>query len=261
MFCARCGKQMDDNSTFCPFCGQKVGEPVERKRKADFSIPFPVSAKKPVFAAAVCIVLLVIVGKVFHPGSSDYERAMRAYLKYADSMDCEASYYLVDMDGDSVPECLVWDYAGNGELNHSRVLGYKKNDLVEVSRILGGGTVSSSNYIKDGTIFWYPDSRYFVMYANWQTWWGDLLKEDKCFEDIYKISSSGFEEYHFIMKNKYNNDAYWSYAVDGEGSLDGSSERMASSIYSELADCYYESKEPTRYVSMEEAIETYERGI
>ncbi len=32
MFCARCGKEMDNNSTFCPFCGQKVGEPVEHTK-------------------------------------------------------------------------------------------------------------------------------------------------------------------------------------------------------------------------------------
>lgn len=30
MFCAKCGKEIDNNSIFCPFCGQKVGEPVEQ---------------------------------------------------------------------------------------------------------------------------------------------------------------------------------------------------------------------------------------
>ena len=29
MFCARCGKEIDNDSTFCPFCGQKTDEPVE----------------------------------------------------------------------------------------------------------------------------------------------------------------------------------------------------------------------------------------
>lgn len=28
MFCAKCGKEIDNDSTFCPYCGQKVGEPV-----------------------------------------------------------------------------------------------------------------------------------------------------------------------------------------------------------------------------------------
>ena len=261
MFCARCGKQMDDNSTFCSFCGQKAGEPVENKSRVRFPVPFHVPVRKPAFAVIICIVLLVTVGKVFSPGSSDYERAMRAYLKYAGSADCEASYYLVDMDGDSVPECLVWEYAGNGDLNLAKVLGYKKHKLAEVSCILGGGTVSDSNYIKDGTIFWYPDSGYFVLYANRQTWWGDLLKEDVCSEYIYKTDSSGFEEYHSITRRKNNTDTYWSYAVDGKSNLDGSSEHIALSIYSELADSCYESKAPMRYVSMEEAIETYEGGI
>lgn len=29
MFCARCGKEIDNDSTFCPFCGQRTDEPVE----------------------------------------------------------------------------------------------------------------------------------------------------------------------------------------------------------------------------------------
>lgn len=29
MFCAKCGKKIDDDSAFCPYCGQKVNAPVE----------------------------------------------------------------------------------------------------------------------------------------------------------------------------------------------------------------------------------------
>lgn len=32
MFCAKCGKQIEDDSTFCPFCGQQVDAPVVDKR-------------------------------------------------------------------------------------------------------------------------------------------------------------------------------------------------------------------------------------
>lgn len=64
MFCARCGKEIDNDSTFCPFCGQKTDEPVERGG----SSPKPgASAKKPGKKvirgiAAVVVVLLVIFG-------------------------------------------------------------------------------------------------------------------------------------------------------------------------------------------------------
>ena len=30
MFCMHCGKQNDDGSTFCAYCGKLIGEPVER---------------------------------------------------------------------------------------------------------------------------------------------------------------------------------------------------------------------------------------
>lgn len=254
MFCARCGKEMDNNSTFCPFCGQKVGEPVKSMPHFKVKVPASLNTIKKKYIIAVAALMLVVVF-IFSRGSGDTsEKVLKAYLKYADSMDCEASYYLADIDHDSVPECFVWDYAGNGNLNHARVLGYKKRKLVEVSCTLGGGTTSSSNNIQDGTIFWGFDDDYFILYANRQTWWGDLLKEDACFENIYKIGSSGFEEYHTIIRRKNNNDAYWSYVVDNVGA----SSDVAESIYSEIYDSYYQSKTPTRYVSIEEAVEEYE---
>ena len=74
MFCARCGKQMDDNSTFCPFCGQKVGAPVERGRggpKLKMSMRTP--DKKIIMGVAAAAMMLFVVfgvlkviGGIFH---------------------------------------------------------------------------------------------------------------------------------------------------------------------------------------------------
>ncbi len=65
MFCARCGKEIDNDSTFCPFCGQKTDEPVE----SGGGIPKPKtgSAKKSgrkviEGIAAVAVVVLIIFG-------------------------------------------------------------------------------------------------------------------------------------------------------------------------------------------------------
>lgn len=224
MFCAKCGKEIDNNSKFCPFCGQKVGEPVVNKRNISFSIPFHISAKKVVPVAIIFVILLFIIGKLSGSGSSDYERALKAYIKYADSMDREASYYLVDIDHDSVPECLVWDYAGNGSLDHIRVLGYKKRKIVEVSGLSYTKTVSSIDNIQDGTVLWDSDGDYFVIYSNNQDWY-----EEMCIEQIYKIDSSGINKYHTIIKRKSNSDAYWSYDVDGTG-ISAEAERKAGNI-------------------------------
>ena len=113
MFCARCGKQIEDDSTFCAFCGQQVGEPVEDSKRAGNSMFFHIPAKKTIFVAVICIVLLVFISKFFKLGSSGYDKTLKAYLKYADSIDYEASYDLTDMYNDSVPECLVMDNACN----------------------------------------------------------------------------------------------------------------------------------------------------
>ncbi len=65
MFCARCGKEIDNDSTFCPFCGQKTDEPVESgggtpKPKTGFAKK---SGRKVIRGiAAVAVVVLMIFG-------------------------------------------------------------------------------------------------------------------------------------------------------------------------------------------------------
>lgn len=63
MFCARCGKEIDDDSTFCPFCGQNTNEPVESGGggKSKESVKMP--GKKVIGGiAVVAVVLLVVFG-------------------------------------------------------------------------------------------------------------------------------------------------------------------------------------------------------
>lgn len=74
MFCARCGKQIDDDSTFCPFCGQQVDAPVTGTK---FNIPFKegisTQAKKWMIGAVAGLVAItgVTVGAVRLIGGSD----------------------------------------------------------------------------------------------------------------------------------------------------------------------------------------------
>lgn len=77
MFCARCGKQIDDDSTFCPFCGQQVDAPVTGTK---FNIPFKegisTQAKKWMIGAVAGLVAItgVTVGAVkLMGGSGDKE--------------------------------------------------------------------------------------------------------------------------------------------------------------------------------------------
>lgn len=62
MFCARCGKKIDNDSTFCPFCGQNTDEPVESsggicKPKGAVRLP----GKKVIGGIAVIVVVLLVI--------------------------------------------------------------------------------------------------------------------------------------------------------------------------------------------------------
>ena len=66
MFCAKCGKKIDDDSAFCPYCGQKVDAPVKSGRpsvggfkKAAASVSL--KNKMPLIGIAVAFIAVVAV--------------------------------------------------------------------------------------------------------------------------------------------------------------------------------------------------------
>lgn len=74
MFCARCGKQIEDDSTFCPFCGQQVDAPVTgTKFNISFKEGINAQAKKWLIGAVAGLVAItgVTVGAVRLIGGSD----------------------------------------------------------------------------------------------------------------------------------------------------------------------------------------------
>lgn len=61
MFCARCGKEIDDDSTFCPFCGQNTEEPVESSGGGEPKESVKMPGKKIMGGIAVIAVVLLVV--------------------------------------------------------------------------------------------------------------------------------------------------------------------------------------------------------
>ena len=63
MFCAKCGKEIDNDSTFCPFCGQRTDEPVEGGGGSNPQKSVKMPGKKVTGGiAVVAVVLLVVFG-------------------------------------------------------------------------------------------------------------------------------------------------------------------------------------------------------
>lgn len=61
MYCARCGKQIEDDSTFCPFCGQQVNGPVINT-KPTVDVGYTTSVKKGISGQAKKWIIGVIAG-------------------------------------------------------------------------------------------------------------------------------------------------------------------------------------------------------
>lgn len=86
MFCSKCGKQIDDDSKFCPFCGNTVmGSPVQKETKNNAATmqekvqgettekqktKKPVSIKFAVGGTAVVLVLVIVSFFMFRPSKS-----------------------------------------------------------------------------------------------------------------------------------------------------------------------------------------------
>lgn len=62
MFCAKCGKEIDNDSTFCPYCGQETDAPVEKRggiQKPKVSVKMP--NKKVLGGIGVAVVAVLLV--------------------------------------------------------------------------------------------------------------------------------------------------------------------------------------------------------
>lgn len=109
MFCAKCGKEIDNDSTFCPFCGQNTNEPVESGGGGKPKVSVKMPGKKVIGGiAAVAVMVLVVFGiskviggisnrakslpeKLFAMSAEDYVSLTREGLK--DMLEEEGTLY------------------------------------------------------------------------------------------------------------------------------------------------------------------------
>ncbi|MCR5119544.1 MAG: zinc-ribbon domain-containing protein, partial [Lachnospiraceae bacterium] len=139
MFCSNCGKEIEDDASFCGFCGQKLREagpadsngpePANNNRPDIFSDTV-VSKKKnntgPVIAIAAVAVLLIAVGIVIFVKSASPARKYEEQLKLAQRYLYELDYdkaiaaYRAAIEIDPKSEAaylgMAQSYAEKGEL-------------------------------------------------------------------------------------------------------------------------------------------------
>ncbi len=80
MFCSKCGKEIPDDSAFCPFCGEPTKK-VEPKRtvptdSVQQGAPIEKVPKKYSIKAIISLVLLILVFLAATEETTDYETAL-----------------------------------------------------------------------------------------------------------------------------------------------------------------------------------------
>lgn len=136
----------------------------------------------------------------YREGSSQAEisAVLAAYQEYVYDIDSIIGYNMADIDGDGVPECVVyndeWDGSGGG---YARVLTYKNGQVYSCEN----NYTTTSIYIKSG-------SNDFCM-----KYYGRMELEGLT---IYGISDDGFFEKENCGSLFYDIEERYSYQINGE---------------------------------------------
>ncbi len=238
MFCARCGKQMDDNSTFCPFCGQKVGAPVERGRggpKLKMSMRTP--DKKIIMGVAAAAMMLFVVfgvlkviGGIFHGDKLLSNAYQDAYSEWLTTLDLGGDSYMTleDLDSDDIPELIVVDrryytkVVSNVRVRRDidaydfdiSIVSYKDGDLIEFTTCLEGSGSSEIQLRSIGADKFIIHWSQFIptgIANNDYAIWGNV----RYLKSVINITEAGFEEgsIYELFENGYSGERY--YAKDG----------------------------------------------
>lgn len=170
----------------------------------------------------------------YREGSSlgDISKILAAYYNYAGDIESKLGYNMADIDGDGVPECIVYndEWGGSGG-GYARVLTYKNDQVYSCEN----NYTTTSIYIKSG------DNDFCMKY------YGSMSELEGL--TIYGISDDGFSQkadcYHYFDESA---EDFGRYYVNGEETnLDnynsyvdslGSYNTLLDADYSSIADAY-----------------------
>lgn len=101
MFCGKCGKEFDDNTVFCPNCGERLEKsvsvpPVEINSSVERQGKIIGNILRGVVAVAVIVLVIMGVKKIFFPDS--YEKLVKEYCKAIEENDGEKLLSLIPDD-------------------------------------------------------------------------------------------------------------------------------------------------------------------
>ena len=170
----------------------------------------------------------------YREGSSlgDISKILAAYYNYARDIESKLGYNMADIDGDGVPECIVYndEWGGSGG-GYARVLTYKNDQVYSCEN----NYTTTSIYIKSG-------ANDFCM-----KYYGSMSELEGL--TIYGISDDGFSQkadcYHYFDESAENFGRY--YVNEEETNLDnynsyvdslGSYDTLLDADYSSIADAY-----------------------
>ena len=126
VFCVKCGAKLEYGQKFCPSCGQKVGEKLEKPEKVGTS-----KKVKPVFGAIVAVVIIAIVGFVFVRGKQAKEITLNKSsmtVKAGESADLS---FTINPE-DTKDKTVSWSTSNESiaTVNGGKVTGKNEGDCV-----------------------------------------------------------------------------------------------------------------------------------
>ncbi len=179
MYCGKCGKQINDNASFCPYCGAKIENRVpEYKGSAPGSAPAPKQKKKrhtgAIVAVSVAVVLLLIVG--ISVGSNALIRPSTETNAVTDASGSDASFDA------SVPEGSLETGSGTADNEDMTLMIYIVGSSLESDVQSKAATVDINEMLNSGID---TDKNNVLLFTGGSTrWWSDVPND---YNALYRI--------------------------------------------------------------------------
>ena len=213
MFCMKCGKKIDDDSTFCPYCGGKVevravmNTPISSDSGINNSLDKMIS-KKTIIGLSSCLVAVIVIIVMVKLLSGSFGKTLAEQLflmSWEEMVDLDMKEFKSDLrdegityeQEDSNYSSSLYTKSVSSFMNYDCIFGYSNATYIEAYGIPSFDLPESSFIITFNTQEDYKDGK------------DDLLKylnknqSKEC--DVIKIGESDVDGYMYLLDVRKDN--------------------------------------------------------
>lgn len=178
MFCSNCGKEIDNNNKFCPYCGYSLKPDANIEMPIEQSKKLILKNKKIICIIAVCIVVIVLIGNLI--GGSNAKEAVEKLqtFTYAEKANDRCTFEssgiwrliyteentVVEFDESAVIEYLMYSF-GTYDVGNDGTFMYDldENEIriyLDITTEEGHFTIINYN-LKKGEVYFNKDGEHY----------------------------------------------------------------------------------------------------